>query len=669
MSHIHSINVGEAPLAAAYRKILSQYEFNPKLQRFTTKYKNIKVYCINCETDYPVKYYFALHLIECFHNEDFICPFCCRKKSCIADLTQHIRNHFFTLKPHSCNKCDFKFLNEWNLESHKGRFHSGYMPKSRKDLTCNRVVEMDTSPQDSSTVVSNVVMLSQNITMPQLTVLPQNIALNNVVKVQNVGTSNMILLTSNAASPTVNINQNIALSNTDVPNNNEQHSSKGTKPKKVPEFISGLLSPNDHSAAIMQASIAATSEKKVEEIPASNSDNLVEVKEGLKQRLVYKDGNKVCILSMKDSEILKKKISSQRQNSSEKFSIMLNSETKQMKIVKVMPLPPKEPVEQNCLYKGPGFNVLSSGEVQSTTSQRSVVPKKSNPSTIYDEYEVEPRKRLRSKEKYACTKCGLMVLGRDYFDHLYCHVYKCSFCTMLLCSKEKLDGHFGFRLGDLSSKFEYNASVSLLQEVNPWYLDTGKDRGGQPYYFNSKETNNENYTCQVCQLKLKFHCQLIRHQMTSRHDINLYQCATCLRKYSSIPLFQIHTNSHENEHTRCQCCKKVFIDLRTFLRHLYSFHAPGTYGMKCQYCLDMKLNDAKLKKHIEKNHKDKNYVCTQCDMSFIKKIDFDVHLNEQHDIEKYICPLCNAQFSNKAFEIQHKESCNCKKTIVKTTPT
>ena len=107
---------------------------------------------------------------------------------------------------------------------------------------------------------------------------------------------------------------------------------------------------------------------------------------------------------------------------------------------------------------------------------------------------------------------------------------------------------------------------------------------------------------------------------------------------------ETHTVDNSSNRHVCNLCKKVFLQLGWFQKHMEKCQK----GYECDIC-HLRLKNLKcLKVHKTYFHgPDSGFKCDQCDAWFSTAKKLEIHVRNVHQTEK-ICPHCNTKSKNSA---------------------
>lgn len=265
-----------------------------------------------------------------------------------------------------------------------------------------------------------------------------------------------------------------------------------------------------------------------------------------------------------------------------------------------------------------------------------------------------------SGDTYKCPKCDDEIPKSQMVKHTALHLYKCPFCTQVFDTSNHVRTHLALPDHADTDLYEFLADDAFYEKYKKSFFS--RQYLKRVVYLVDRPKTTIEYIdenqCKVCSVKFQFHCQLLRHQISIKHDINIIQCGACKEKFCSKFMYDYHLTLHADEIIHCQICKINLPTIETFIEHLEMIHTEdNTFGIECSFCYDLKLNEEKLNKHNNKYHRDGKYMCRLCDSKFESSPLLNSHRAFSHSLVMFKCNNCDAQFSTKQFEAQHAASC------------
>ena len=212
------------------------------------------------------------------------------------------------------------------------------------------------------------------------------------------------------------------------------------------------------------------------------------------------------------------------------------------------------------------------------------------------------------------------------------------------------------------------------------------------------------YPCENNKCQIPCPCHLCRFKKTychTKHSKTVTVCNGCFEDCDD------HLSHHKVYHINCTYCDKMY-QLFPFLHETvwkYEGLAPGHYKVyqasfvfehlylcgqqtvkfsssTCEYCNKGFSSKAKMKIHIKSVHFKDTYRCSQCEMNFSRKDNFERHRkihskdsdisDNEHKIVKqkcddsgFICKKCGIKFKAKSHLNRHEENSKTEDGIYK----
>ena len=132
---------------------------------------------------------------------------------------------------------------------------------------------------------------------------------------------------------------------------------------------------------------------------------------------------------------------------------------------------------------------------------------------------------------------------------------------------------------------------------------------------------------------------------------NVYSCAQCEKRFSSMSGLNNHTNIHTGKH-RCTECGRC-----CFTRHHLAVHRRSHSGEKtfeCTVCSKRFTMSGHLVAHSRIHSGEKPYKCHVCEKAFSLSSHLHVHMRVHTGDKPHKCSLCNKCFRDSSNLQQHK---------------
>lgn len=155
---------------------------------------------------------------------------------------------------------------------------------------------------------------------------------------------------------------------------------------------------------------------------------------------------------------------------------------------------------------------------------------------------------------------------------------------------------------------------------------TFADYGGLRYHIDHFHKKIKNYECDIC--GTFFSCKrIITNHIRGVHLKNvekMFQCALCLKKFSTDSALYIHKQSHET-----------------------------VYKFTCHVCERKFRSQCKLKIHMTMHTKEINYYCSECNRGFAVRNNLTKHMLTHSKSFDFKCDKCNYMANQKRYLFQH----------------
>uniref|UniRef100_A0A4W6FXB4 C2H2-type domain-containing protein n=1 Tax=Lates calcarifer TaxID=8187 RepID=A0A4W6FXB4_LATCA len=189
-----------------------------------------------------------------------------------------------------------------------------------------------------------------------------------------------------------------------------------------------------------------------------------------------------------------------------------------------------------------------------------------------------------------------------------------------------------------------------------------------------KATNGECYTCPDCQKNFAFPEDLNKHleihvkenngtcpkcneTFSSPEELEThmgvheksYTCNTCGKKFKVEYALKKHEQGHQNDQYYCSLCRKRFIKLSHYKRHIMltalKYHLrthTEERPYQCSCCIETFEEKEDLEQHCLKHRKFKKerpYSCTRCDCAFSTLMELTDHMSSHEGEQPLNCPV------------------------------
>ena len=161
-------------------------------------------------------------------------------------------------------------------------------------------------------------------------------------------------------------------------------------------------------------------------------------------------------------------------------------------------------------------------------------------------------------------------------------------------------------------------------------------------------------TCPLCNETFPYQKKFYHH-INNEHG-KLRKCPQCGQDYTSKGKLRTHIKMvHEKASHTCEICGIVFKAEKNYKVHLM-IHKNEEKSVKCPECDKCYYTIHELRRH-QLIHKEKRYLCSQCDYTTVSRNILKRHVNTVHsDVRNFKCPTCGDAFKTKTTMEHHQIS-------------
>ncbi|XP_060076710.1 zinc finger protein 235-like isoform X2 [Ylistrum balloti] len=154
-------------------------------------------------------------------------------------------------------------------------------------------------------------------------------------------------------------------------------------------------------------------------------------------------------------------------------------------------------------------------------------------------------------------------------------------------------------------------------------------------------------SCGQCTKNFKSEKAFNNHQMMHvKMNDDRQTCGTCGLVFTSLPLLQQHSRTHEKEKTfQCEICGKQYKSKCALVRHVM-FHT-GEWKYRCEVCGRGLSTNAELKKHMLAHSSERSHMCDVCGNQYKNQITLDRHLMSHRGDLPHVCEICGKGYTDK----------------------
>lgn len=165
------------------------------------------------------------------------------------------------------------------------------------------------------------------------------------------------------------------------------------------------------------------------------------------------------------------------------------------------------------------------------------------------------------------------------------------------------------------------------------------------------------YQCTECHKKFGSPSYLEAHKVESHCEI---VCPECGKTFNNRHTFKMHEMGHVLRFV-CQHCGRVYKTRMTFKKHIEmkvcgqkTRASPADAKFTCDYCNKKYTQKVSLRVHIQYEHGNyKGHVCKYCDKKFWAQSRLKAHMVKHTKERNFKCDVCNGKFVTKESLLYH----------------
>ncbi|CAL8114648.1 unnamed protein product [Orchesella dallaii] len=264
--------------------------------------------------------------------------------------------------------------------------------------------------------------------------------------------------------------------------------------------------------------------------------------------------------------------------------------------------------------------------------------------------------------------------------------YWCVFCEKQFCTKDSLDRHIIYHIGEKHfwcnmCDYEFSGKETLeihhkqhnkKQHYKKYRCETcSKSFDYKRNLMRHLQTHNLSrprpYVCTICNTDFITFNSLQKHSRVVHQKIQKYSCVFCEKQFGCLSSLNRHIIGHVGEkHFFCDICDKEFMR-RNLLRDHKMLHTKQTL-FKCSQCSKAFLSLASLQVH-RLNHEPKSFQCIICRKMFASNKHLESHILKHIKEKPFFCSECDEEFKvQKALTLHLKSGQCCKKKWISSKP-
>ena len=165
-------------------------------------------------------------------------------------------------------------------------------------------------------------------------------------------------------------------------------------------------------------------------------------------------------------------------------------------------------------------------------------------------------------------------------------------------------------------------------------------------------------TCSICIKVFEDDTQLFDHKRNDhREKERPFECKLCYKTFTDIYYLHKHESAEHSGESKCEICGDIFPSKSKMFLHKYK-HKERQFG--CDHCQMSFRKEYAREKHIKRTHlKEKNVSCDKCEYKGFALTDVRTHILIKHsDKRPYQCQLCPSAFKRVTSLYTHQETHN-----------
>ncbi|XP_028162491.1 zinc finger protein 431-like [Ostrinia furnacalis] len=159
--------------------------------------------------------------------------------------------------------------------------------------------------------------------------------------------------------------------------------------------------------------------------------------------------------------------------------------------------------------------------------------------------------------------------------------------------------------------------------------------------------------CKLCGVQVPCKQKLQAH--LEKHKAN--KCPRCGKNFATSYTYKAHVKACGKEGKTpkffCDICEKGYVKKDGLRSHLKIDHGFGKV-LKCKVCKKKFIRASKLKNHMVKHTKEKNFCCDQCGSKFVTQAGLVYHVRLHTGERPFVCELCDERFVSASRLMEHK---------------
>lgn len=229
--------------------------------------------------------------------------------------------------------------------------------------------------------------------------------------------------------------------------------------------------------------------------------------------------------------------------------------------------------------------------------------------------------RVHAPKKFKCSKCPR------------------SFGTLLLFNRHTKDSHCSVVCSQCGKMYTNTYSLRHHEQSHKFRLvchSCGK-------VYKGKGAFNNHIQMKLCEKMRKTNAEA------------KFACDYCEKKYSQKTALSVHIRlEHENGKALiCDWCGKKLSSISRLKDHILKHTKQKNF--ECGHCGGKFVTKTSLLYHTRTHTGEKPYKCQQCDMTFLSASRRSEHVKRHHTATSFECDICNGKYKGTTCLIRHRK--------------
>ncbi|XP_055382968.1 gastrula zinc finger protein XlCGF57.1-like [Condylostylus longicornis] len=229
---------------------------------------------------------------------------------------------------------------------------------------------------------------------------------------------------------------------------------------------------------------------------------------------------------------------------------------------------------------------------------------------------------------------------------------KCKQCDMRMKNEQLFMFHMQIHEGRKETECTLcNEDFETIPNLQDHYAQFDKTKMDDHYI------KLRPFCCHLCDLRYKSRNYLLDHLDIHAGD-KKFLCPICGKQFFKRFSLKVHLRYHQKSYHSCERCKLdlQFRNPKEYIAHLRIVH--GENAFRCPICDREFSRKHDMMKHKDTHSREPN-CCTQCNINFGFRREFNQHMKEVHNrIKKFTCNICGKIFLMHCKLTRHLETHN-----------